>query len=439
MPADAAHPNPEVARRLQHIYTLHRTDIDLRLGQSPYIKLLEKIGNPQNKLPPVVHVAGTNGKGSTIAFLRAMLEAAGYKVHAYTSPHLITFNERIYLAGKPISDEALCEYYDRIEAANNGASITFFEFTTAMAFLAMAETPADIVLLEVGMGGRLDCTNVIEKPACTVITKISYDHMDFLGDTLQKIAGEKAGIMKAGIPCVIAPQMDENAVLPVFKNAAKNLNTDLIIIGPDSPDKLPEGYPVPSLIGSHQLENAATALAVLNVLERHCEPQAKQSRPFIVPDEARKYGLGHTHWPARMQRITEGPIAALLPDGAELWFDAAHNDSGAQALANQLKAWKTEKPDRPIHLIVGLAADKDVNAFFRPLNGLYDTLTLVDLPDARRPQTAEKLAAKLGTNSSIRIGKTVESYLNTEGYKNNASIICIAGSLYLYHHTQENN
>ncbi|NBX66448.1 MAG: bifunctional folylpolyglutamate synthase/dihydrofolate synthase [Proteobacteria bacterium] len=422
MGADAAHPNPEVARRLEHIYTLHRTDIDFRLGGSPYAALLHKLGNPHKKLPPVVHVAGTNGKGSVIAFMRAVLESAGYRVHVYTSPHLITFNERIRLAGNLIDDTKLISLYDRVEAANAGAAITFFEYTTAMAFLAFAETPADIVLLEVGMGGRLDCTNMIEAPLATVITKISFDHMEFLGDTLPKIAAEKAGIMKAGVPCVIGPQMDPDAVLPVFENAAKKTGASLCILGKDALNSLPSGYPSPNLAGAHQIENAATALAAIHELEK---------RGFEVPDTAKGHGISHVEWPGRLQRITEGPISPLMPRGWELWFDAAHNDSGAMALASQLRTWKSTNPKRHIHLCVGMGADKDTNAFFDALEGLYDQLTFIDLPTSRKPQTAAQLAIKSGKqgHEAPTLREALQSLKTADS---DEGIIIVAGSLYLY-------
>lgn len=400
MSSDAAHPNPDVAKRLAHIYTLHRTDVDLRLGGSPYIKLLEKLGNPQKKLAPVIHVAGTNGKGSVLAFLRAMLEADGKCVHVYTSPHLVTFNERIRIAGELISDEYLIERYDRVETTNDGAPITFFEFTTAMAFLAFAEHSADFALLEVGMGGRLDCTNVIENPVATAITKISFDHTEFLGDTLEKIAAEKAGIMKPGIPCVIGAQMNPHAVLPVFEAHAKEISAPLITAF------MQDNYPTPNLTGAHQIENAATALTLADILK--------------IPETAKRKGLTHAQWPGRLQKISDTP---------EIWFDAAHNDSGALALAAQLKTWKTTAPERPIHLVVGLAADKDTNAFFGPMAGLYDTLTLVDLPQARRPQTAEQLKAKIGdkgANTAPNINQAIDTIGKSSGF------FVIAGSLYLY-------
>jgi len=393
MHADSAHPNPDVAKRLERIYTLHRTDIDLRLGNSPYIALLQRLGNPHLKIPPVIHVAGTNGKGSTLAFLRAMLEADGKSVHVYTSPHLITFNERIRIAGKLISDEYLIDLYDRIDAANADDAITFFEFTTAMAFIAFAENQADYTLLEVGMGGRLDCTNVIENPIATAITKISFDHTEFLGTTLQDIANEKAGIIKPGVPCVIGAQMDSEAVMPVFESKGAKL-----ILA-----KMPEGYPKPNLEGAHQVENAAVAMALADIIG--------------VSETARRAGLTAAQWPARLQQVSANP---------DIWFDAAHNDSGALALAAQLRRWKEQ--GHTIHLIVGLAADKDEQAFFGALTGTYDTLTLIDLPAARRPQSAEALKTKIpGIAANIKPDLTQSIVISEKSVRN-----VVAGSLYLY-------
>lgn len=399
MSSDAAHPNPDVARRLAQIYKLHRTDIDLRLGTSPYIALLGRLGDPHAKIAPAVHVAGTNGKGSVLAFLRAMLEADGKTVHLYTSPHLIVFNERIILAGQQITDAQLIDLYDRVEAANHGASVTFFEFTTAMAFLAFAEHKADYVLLETGMGGRLDCTNVIDEPIATAITKISFDHTEFLGHTLEAIAAEKAGIMKTGVPCVIGAQMDADIVMPVFQKRAREIGAPIINA------VMPDGYPAPSLIGAHQIENAAVAMMLARILK--------------ISDPAKRTGLTSAHWPARMQRVSEDP---------EIWFDAAHNDSGALALAEQLRTWKQEDPARAIHLIVGLAADKDADAFFAALAGCYDRLTLVDLPQARRPQTAAQLAAKTGMKAVDIKPNLKQAIVKSDKSLKNV----VAGSLYLY-------
>ena len=398
MSIDAAHPNPDVAARLAHIYTLHRVDIALRLGDSPYVSLLAKLGNPHLKLPPVVHIAGTNGKGSTLAMLRAMLEADGKRVHVYTSPHLVTFNERIVIGGMQVSDAELIALYDRVDKANAGGPITFFEFTTAMAFIAFSENPADIVLLETGMGGRLDCTNVVENPAVTAITKISFDHTEFLGTTLEAIAAEKAGIMKPGVTCIIGHQMDANAVMPIFAKIAADIGAKLLTA------RMPADYPAPNLVGAHQLENAATALTIAGLLH--------------VSEEAKREGLQNATWPARLQRIS------MVPD---VWFDAAHNDSGAAALAEQLRAWKQESPNQPIHLIVGLAADKDAQAYFKALKGSYDTLTLVDLPNARRPQTATVL--KAATNLKAETAPTVQQAIEKS---DKFARHIVAGSLYLY-------
>ena len=413
---DSIHPNPDVARRLEHLYSLHRKEMDLRLGaDTPYGMLLARLGNPHHKQPPVIHVAGTNGKGSTIAFMRACLEAAGYRVHVYTSPHLLRFNERIRLAGKLITDEQLIDLYDRVIAKNDELEVTFFEFTSAMTFLAFTETPADIVLLETGMGGRLDCSNVVEQPAVTVITKISYDHVQFLGTTLPAIAYEKAGIIKHGVPCVIGPQMDMEAVLPVFKAKADEMGAPLILAQMDDST-------TPNLVGAHQLENAATALAALG-----------QLKTLTIPPDAITYGLTHTEWPGRMQRITEGPVAALLPPGWELWFDGAHNDSGAMALADQLKTWKRENPARPIHLLVGMGANKDAEVFFKAVTGTYDTMTLIDLPVAQKPQTAKSLQDNAhGYAANAAIAKTAAAAIKPLIDDKPAAIICVAGSLYLY-------
>lgn len=398
MSADAAHPNPDVAARLNRIYTLHRTDIALRLADSPYLALLAKLGNPHEKMPPVIHIAGTNGKGSTLAMLRAMLEADEKRVHIYTSPHLVTFNERIVIGGMQVSDSELIALYDRVEKANDGAPITFFEFTTAMAFVAFAESPADYTLLETGMGGRLDCTNVVDHPAVTAITKISFDHTEFLGTTLEAITAEKAGIMKPDVTCVIGAQMEPDKVLPVFADIAKQVGAKLLTA------RMPPDYPQPNLVGAHQIENAATALTIAGLLH--------------ISEEAKREGLQNAQWPARLQRISMNP---------DIWFDAAHNDSGAQALAAQLCAWKKESPNQPIHLIVGLAADKDHQAFFRALNGAYDTLTLVDLPNARRPQLAGSLKAKTGLEAET-VATAKQAIEKSDRFARHV----VAGSLYLY-------
>ena len=421
MYADAIHPNPEVARRLEHLYVMRRADMDLRLGpDTPYGILLAKLGNPHLKLPPVVHVAGTNGKGSTVAFIRAMVEAAGYKTHVYTSPHLLRFNERIRLAGELITDDHFIELYDRVLKINGDEPATFFEFTTALTFLAFTETPADIVLLEVGMGGRLDCSNVIVDPAVTVITKISYDHTQWLGDTLPLIAAEKAGIMKPDAPCVIGPQMDIDAVLPVFEQHAKRVGAPLLVAGRDFTLDIPV---TPNLVGAHQIENAATSAAAAAVLK---------ARGFTKLTESRvNEGLQHAYWPGRMERITSGPVASTLPAGWELWFDGAHNDSGAMALADQLRVWKQQDPHKPIHLIAGMSAHKEPKEFFEAVAGAYDTLTLVDLPTGQKPQTGATLKERAGLTGDVRLASDAAAAIAALPPEPAARAVA-AGSLYLY-------
>jgi dihydrofolate synthase/folylpolyglutamate synthase len=417
---DSIHPNPEVERRLDHIYSLHTKDMDFRLADdTPYLQLLHALSDPHKRLPPVVHVAGTNGKGSTCAFIRSIMEAAGYRVHVYTSPHLLRFNERVRLAGKLITDDELIAFYERVYAVNAKIPVTFFEFTTALALLAFAETPADIVLLETGMGGRLDCTNVIDKPAATVITKISYDHVKFLGDTLPQIASEQAGIMKSGVPCIIGPQMNPAAVLPVFKDYATKIRAPLYIAGRDWNIALPAK---PNLVGHHQEENAATALRTVEEL---------QKQGFVISDDAKVYGITHAQWPGRMERITTGSVANDMPPGWELWFDGAHNDSGAMALADQLRAWKTAEPERPLHLIIGMAAYKDTDAYFGALKGSFDTMTFVDLPVAMVPRTAAQLYEKAGhLVPGVTVATNLHQAVAMIPGQNGRAVV--GGSLYLY-------
>ena len=307
--------------------------------------MLERLGNPERDLPPVFHVAGTNGKGSTCAFLRASLEAAGLSTHVYTSPHLVRFNERIRLAGKLIADDALAALLTETLDAAGDMEISFFEATTAAAFLAFARTPANACIVEVGLGGRLDATNVIERPLVCGIADLGHDHHAFLGDTLEQIAGEKAGIAKQGVPLVTlaySPPLaavigreaaDAGAIWHEIDDAAGNRDIWQVV---DSADRLALG-------GAHQRRNAALAVGMI----RH------QSR-LDVPDAALRAGLARATWPARLQRLVAGPLRDLLPDEAELWLDGAHNPAAAQAVADFFAAEK-----RPLHLIVGLLANKD--------------------------------------------------------------------------------
>src|SRR5947208_3003629 len=308
---------------LAELKALHPRRMDLSLGRIE--RLLAALGNPQDRLPPVIHIAGTNGKGSTVATLRACLEAAVYRVHVYTSPHLVRFHERIRLAGQLIKEDSLLALLEECERANAGAPITFFEITTAAAFLAFARVPADIVLLETGLGGRLDTTNVVRRPAVTAITPVSLDHQAFLGDTVAAIAAEKAGILKPGVPSVIGPQPDDAASVIAARAAAigaplyrwrQEWRCDA-----DSPAGMRyEGgrwrldLPPPALAGPHQIANAGTAIACL-----------EQLSDFSLPAAAPADGVRHIDWPARLQQLQRGPLFEMLRPGWELWLDGGHN------------------------------------------------------------------------------------------------------------------
>ena len=371
---------------LARLARLHPKLIDLSLGRIE--RLLARLGDPQELLPPVVHVAGTNGKGSTVAFLRAALEAAGYKVHVYTSPHLVRFNERIRVAGRLIGDAALNAILEECEAANGDAPITFFEITTAAAFLAFARTPADVALLEVGLGGRLDATNVVARPAVTAITPVSMDHMHYLGDTLAAIAGEKAGILKPGVPAVIAPQAPEAEA--VIEARAEAAGAPLRRAGREwrfAPRE--DGFrfegtrwrldlPGPALPGAHQIGNAATALACLEELHG-----------LILPEAALRRGVQDAEWPARLQRLRSGRLAALLPPDWELWLDGGHNPAAGEVLARFADAWR----DRPLHLVVGMLDSKDNAGFLRPLAPHVAAARTVAIPETPASLGAADLAA----------------------------------------------
>ena len=338
---------------LERLHRLYPTLIDLRLER--LVRLLAALDDPQLRLPPVIHVAGTNGKGSSIAFMRAMAEAAGLRVHVYTSPHLVRFNERIRLAGALVSDAALGQALDAIEAANGRAEITVFEAITAAAFWLFARAPADLCLLEVGLGGRFDATNVVAAPAACAITAISMDHREFLGDTLAAIAGEKAGIIKPGVPVVTGRQPAE--VSAVIAQVAAAAGAPLLARGRDW--EIAEtaaglsfaglALPKPALAGAHQIENAGIAL------------QALRAAGFDLPAPALAAGLRAAEWPARLQRL-RGALSEILPAGSELWLDGAHNPGGAVALAAQLRAWPG-----PTTLVVGMKQSKDVAEFLRVL------------------------------------------------------------------------
>jgi dihydrofolate synthase/folylpolyglutamate synthase len=371
---------------LARLTQLHPKKIDLSLGRIE--RLLTALGNPQDQLPPAVHVAGTNGKGSTVATLRACLEAGGYRVHAYTSPHLVRFHERIRLAGHLIEEDLLLELLEECERANRGEPITFFEITTAAAFLAFARTPADVVLLETGLGGRLDTTNVLRRPAATAITPVSLDHQAFLGDTVAAIAGEKAGILKPGAPAIIGPQPDEAEA--VIERRAAAINAPLFRWRHEwhcearGDGMRYEGrcwqldLPLPSLPGMHQIVNAATAIACLEQLPQMPLP------PTAITD-----GLRHIDWPARLQRLRHGPLIDVLPAGWELWLDGGHNPAAGEVIAEVARGWQ----DRPLDLIVGMLNTKDASGFLAPLAAHARMLFAVTIPGEENPHPAAEIVA----------------------------------------------
>lgn len=412
-------PNSDVI--LARMMSLHPKIIDLTLDR--VWRLLAALGNPQNNLPPVIHLAGTNGKGSTQAMIRAGLEAEGKTVHAYTSPHLARFHERIRLAGTLITEEALTAILDECYAANGGETITYFEITTCAAILAFARTPADYVLLEVGLGGRLDATNVIEKPALTIITPVSIDHQQFLGDTLALIAGEKAGIIKRGVPCVVGPQMDEG--LEVIEARAATLGAPLIASGQHwhafeeagrlvfEDERGLLDLPLPNLPGPHQIENAGAALAALRLLG--CGEAAFEG------------AVTQAHWPARMQRLRSGPLVEAA-GAADLWLDGGHNPAAGHAIAATLD----RLPKRPTWLICGMLNTKDIGGFMQPLAGHAEGLQAVSIPGEANTLPAETTAA-----AAAKVGipaETAESVAEALAHilaRDPKARVLICGSLYL--------
>lgn len=391
--------------------------------------LLEALDNPHTKLPPVIHVAGTNGKGSTIAMLRAIFEAAGLSVHAYTSPHIRDFRERITLAGETIGETALFELLERCRMANEERPITFFEATTAAAFLAFSETPADIVLIETGMGGTNDPTNVIEKPRLSIITSISFDHMEYLGQTLEEIAEHKAGILKPEVPAIISFQAEE--ALAAIKQYAEKINAPLMIYGTHwAVQKSSDGFyyadaygqvelPAPALPGPHQLINAGNAIAALSTLEE-----------FEISGDHIAAGLRWVQWPGRLERISRGPLMSDIPDNWEVWFDGGHNMAAGHMLAVQAQEhWN----DKPLHIIFGTTRGKQVGPMLEPLNALATSMTAVPVlaePKCYTPNEIADQAEDAGIR--IHIADSVEqAVLDIVAASDVPSRILIFGSLYL--------
>jgi dihydrofolate synthase/folylpolyglutamate synthase len=371
---------------------LHPKRIDLSLDRM--WRILEALGHPEHQLPPVIHVAGTNGKGSTIAFMRAILEGAGLRVHVYTSPHLVRFNERFRLGvegeGRLASDQELGSVLAECESVNAGAPITVFEITTAAGLLLFARNAADALLLEVGMGGRLDATNVVDRPLATVITPVSLDHTEHLGDTVGKIAAEKAGILKRGVPAIVAAQPRE--ALGVIERCAARVTAPIRIAGEDWTATEERGrlvyqddaglldLPAPKLYGRHQFENAGVAIAALRAV-----------RELKLPPAAFETGIAKADWPARMQRLTQGRLVLLAPPGSELWLDGGHNTDGGRAVANAL-ADLEERVSRPLVLVVGMLSTKDCESFLKNFAGLARRIVAVPVPHQEKSFPAAVIA-----------------------------------------------
>ncbi|WP_373083809.1 folylpolyglutamate synthase/dihydrofolate synthase family protein [Sneathiella sp.] len=415
---------------LTRLMTLHPKIIDLSLARMEQV--LAKLDHPEKRLPPVLHVAGTNGKGSLIAHLRAMLEAAGYRVHVYTSPHLVRFAERIRVAGTIIDEKDLAELLAFCEQANGPTPITYFEITTAAAFKAFAETPADILLLETGLGGRLDATNMVERPILTAITPISMDHAEYLGNELAGIAGEKAGIMKAGVPVVIGRQTSE--ALAVLRATAARLKAATYIFDEDWSCRGTgdgwrfrgrtgeQAFPMSSLAGMHQIDNAATAVACL-----------EQLRAFNVTPDHIAEGLRRVEWPARLQRLTTGKLASLLPANVEIWLDGGHNPAAAEQIAKSFRDWNRRDP-KPTYLITGMLNTKDRGAFFRELAETITKGCCIAIAGEAATTPADELAkfaidAGLDVSGQTSLGAAVMALM--PDLEQGGCRLLIAGSLYL--------
>jgi dihydrofolate synthase/folylpolyglutamate synthase len=408
---------------IERLHALHPKLIDLSLGRMR--RCLAALDHPERRLPPVIHVAGTNGKGSTCAVLRAIAEAAGQRVHVYTSPHLVRFHERIRLAGALVAEDRLAAALETVERANAGAPITVFEITTAVALHLFAETPADLLVLEVGLGGRFDATNVVDRPAATAITAIGMDHMEFLGDTLAKIACEKAGILKPGVPCATGAQ--EAAAMATIAAAAARLGAPLLArdaawrIAPapaglhyaDAAGEI--ALPPPGLPGPHQHDNAGIAIAALRAW----------APPWLTP-AAIAAGVAGARWPARLQALS-GRLATALPAGWSLWLDGGHNPAAGEALAAHARAaWA----DRPLHLVVGMKQGKGAEGFLRPLLAVAESVQAVAEPGQHLAMPPDAIVA--ATGGVARPAATVAAALRALAARGGTPArVLICGSLYL--------
>jgi dihydrofolate synthase/folylpolyglutamate synthase len=408
---------------IDRLHKLHPKLIDLSLGRLQ--RCLAALDHPERRLPPVVHVAGTNGKGSTCAFLRAIAEAAGLRVHVYTSPHLVRFHERIRLAGTLVTEDALAAALEHVEQANAGEPITVFEVTTAVALHLFASVPADLLVLEVGLGGRFDATNVVDRPAATAIASISMDHMEFLGDTLAGIAREKAGIIKPGVPCATGEQF--HPALSVLEAEATAQGAPLLARGaawdvvrhPDGSLTYRDAagtldLPPPGLAGPHQADNAGIAIAALRAWN-----------PPWLTDAAIRAGIAGATWPARMQRL-DGQLAKLLPEGWELWLDGGHNAGAGVAVGRHMRE---NLADRPLHVLVGMKAGKQVPEFLAPIIPAASSLWAVAEPGQHLAMPVAGIVAASG--GAAHPGGTVEQALAALPRQGPPARVLVCGSLYL--------
>lgn len=434
--SDLRHDNPVLREKLKRLYAL-RTRSRVNWDAAGYRELLRSMGDPHLLLPPVIHVAGTNGKGSTVAFLRAMLEAQGYRVHAYTSPHLQRVNERIVLAGAEIADDHLERLIDEAQAQHALEGLSFFEITTAIAFRSFSETPADALLLEVGMGGRLDCTNIIPDALVTIISRVSRDHTEFLGENLAQIASEKAGIIKPGRPCVLGAQADGadgETVLRTIEAAAQQAGSALHVFGRDWRSFSDGGgmvfehggerlnFPAPALYGAHQVCNAGAAVMALRLVAGVL--------PASLVSLSR--GLQAAHWRGRMQRLDEAALG--LPAHAEVWLDSGHNDSAGAVLADVIRRWSADDP-KPVRLVLGMLAHKDVRGFLAPLAGLADAVYLCGISGEVQGMTPEIFKERSGggfPDAAVQAcGDVLNALKAAAGADSRPCRILVAGSVYL--------
>ncbi|WP_297326697.1 folylpolyglutamate synthase/dihydrofolate synthase family protein [uncultured Bartonella sp.] len=397
-------------------------------------RLLQELGNPQLKLPPVIHIAGTNGKGSAAAICQALLESAGYRVHVHTSPHLVHWNERYRIGAKSksklVDNNSLADAIERVTKANRDEPITVFELLTAVAFLLFSEHPADAVILEVGLGGRFDATNVIDKPAVSLIMPISLDHVAMLGNTVEKIAFEKGGIIKEGVPLVIGKQ-DSDGAIEVLTRIAKTRHAPFVVYGQNYHAYEDHGHmvfqnenglkdlPLPSLRGDHQISNSAAAI------------EAVLQAGFKISDQDIAKAMGNIVWPARMQRIKQGILIDSLPKTVTVFLDGGHNPAGAKVIAQEIRHWK-EKGVGPVTMVAGMINTKDSLGYFKQLNGLIDKVYCVPVLSSDNgvpPQQLTKVARSAGIDAEAML--SIEDALQKIAETTPERTVLIAGSLYM--------